>query len=154
MVASKSVREAAVSRIFAKYLAKETWRSPFKVKLCENSKNSFFPKRALRVSLPFVLRVSFIFLQGYGKVSIIMGEKLWRIEIVYFLPSCLRDLNHNYLLFAKKVRDINCRPKGRQRLLSARVSMWTESHKIWKVWSLINHALSQCFLSYRLWLNK
>ena len=26
--------------------------------------------------------------------------------------------------------------------------------KIWKVWALINHALSQCFRSYRLWSNK
>ena len=26
--------------------------------------------------------------------------------------------------------------------------------KIWKVWALFNHALSQCFRSYRLWSNK
>ena len=37
------------------------WRSPFKVKLCKNWKKSYFPKRAFRVSLPFRLRVSFIF---------------------------------------------------------------------------------------------
>ena len=44
------VREVAVSRIFAKYPGKQTWRSPFKVKRCENSINSYFQKRALRVS--------------------------------------------------------------------------------------------------------
>ena len=36
-----------------------------------------------------------------------MGEKLWRIEIVYFSQSCLLDLNYNYLLFRNKVCDIN-----------------------------------------------
>ena len=41
-----------------------------------------------------------------------------------------------------------------QRLLTTRVSMWTESQKISKAGALINHALSQCFRSYRLWLNK
>ena len=29
------------------------------------------------------------------------------------------------------------RPKGRQKLLSACISMWTESHKICKAWTLI-----------------
>ena len=54
----QSAREAADSSLF-------------KVKLCENSKSRFFPKRALRVSfwsLSFGLSVSFIFLQGYRKV--------------------------------------------------------------------------------------
>ena len=39
-------------------------------------------------------------------------------------------------------------------MLSAFVSMWTESHKICKVWALINQVLPQCFRSYVLWLNK
>ena len=39
----QSVREAAVSRIFTKYLAKQTLQSPFKTKPCENLKNSYFP---------------------------------------------------------------------------------------------------------------
>ena len=72
----QSAREAADSRIFTKYLAKQRWRSLFNTlkrlrKLCENSKNMFFPKRALRVSfwsLSFGLRFSFILLQGYRKV--------------------------------------------------------------------------------------
>ena len=44
-----------------------------------------------------------------------------------------------------------CHPWGRQRLLSACVSIWTESHKICKAWALINHVLWQCFRSYWLW---
>ena len=101
----RSVREAAVCRIFAKDPGKQTWWSPFKLKLCENSKNNYFAKGALRVSLPFVLGVSFIFPQGYRKIWIIKGEKLWRTAIAYFLPSWLWDLktlNYNYLLFNKK----------------------------------------------------
>ena len=67
----QNAREAAVSRIFAKYLAKQTWRSPVQVKLCENSKNSYFPKRALHGTLPFNLRVSFIFRKDIER------SKLW-----------------------------------------------------------------------------
>ena len=81
----QSVREAAVCRIFANYIGKQTWRSRFKVRLCENSKNSYFPKRPLRVSVPFGLRVIFIFLGGYRKVWIIAGGKLWRLEIAYLM---------------------------------------------------------------------
>ena len=39
-----------------------------------------------------------------------------------------------------------------QRLLSARVSMWTESHKIYKAWVFINQVLTRCFLSNGVWL--
>ena len=46
----QSVCQAAVSRIFTKYLAKQTWRSPFKVKLCQYSKIVTF-QNALCVSL-------------------------------------------------------------------------------------------------------
>ena len=71
----QSVCEAAVSRIFPKHLGKQTWRSCFKVKLWKNSKNSYFPKRALlRVSLSFGLRVSFIFLQGYRRSELLWGK--------------------------------------------------------------------------------
>ena len=88
----QSAREAAISKIFSKYLGKQTWQSPFEIKLCENPKNSYVLKRALLASLSFGLRVSFILLQGYGKVWIIMrGEgggggdgELWRTEITYF----------------------------------------------------------------------
>ena len=34
------------------------------------------------------------------------------------------------------------------------VSMWRESHKIFKIWALINQILPRCFRSYGLWLNK
>ena len=79
----QSVCKAAVSRIFAKYLGKEMWWSPFKVKLCKNSENGYG------------LRVSVNFLQGYWKVWIIMGGKLWKTEVAYFWSNCLWDLNHN-----------------------------------------------------------
>ena len=46
----QSVPEAAVSRVFAKYRAKRTWWSPFKVKLCRNLKKVIF-QNALCVSL-------------------------------------------------------------------------------------------------------
>ena len=39
-------------------------------------------------------------------------------------------------------------------LLSACVSMWTEPHKICKVWARINQVLSRCSCSFGLWLNK
>ena len=39
-------------------------------------------------------------------------------------------------------------------MLSACVSMCTESHKICKVWALVYQVLPRCFLSYRLCLNK
>ena len=39
-------------------------------------------------------------------------------------------------------------------MLSACVSMWTESHKICKAWALINYVLPQYFRSYWLWLKK
>ena len=39
-------------------------------------------------------------------------------------------------------------------VLSAYVSIWTESHKICKAWVLINQILPQCFCYYGLWLNK
>ena len=84
------------------YLGKQTWQSPFKVKLWENQKNSYFPKHTLPVSLQFGLRVSLIFLQGYQKVWIIVGKNLWRIEITYFLSTCLWDPNYNYSM-AKKL---------------------------------------------------
>ena len=32
------------------------------------------------------------------------------------------------------------------------VSIWTESHKIWKVWALINQVLTRCFPSCGVWL--
>ena len=42
--------------------------------------------------------------------------------------------------------------KGWQRLLSACVSMWTESYRICKVWARINKTVPRCFPSYGLWL--
>ena len=70
----QSVREAAVCRIFAKYLGKQRWLSPFKVKLCENSKNRYFTKRSLRVSLPFGLRVNFIFFKDKDRSELVWGK--------------------------------------------------------------------------------
>ena len=48
----------------------------------------------------------------------------------------------------------NCRPHGRKKLLSACVSIWTETRKICKAWVLINQIQPRCFCSYGLWLNK
>ena len=39
-------------------------------------------------------------------------------------------------------------------MLSACLSMWTESQKICKAWALIDDVLPRCFRSYGLWLNK
>ena len=49
---------------------------------------------------------------------------------------------------------LNCRRWRRQELLSACVSMWTESHKICRVWTFIKQVLPQYFRSYGLFLNK
>ena len=54
---------------------KPTWWSPLKVKLPKHLKNSYFPKRALCVSLPFGLRFTFIFPQEYRKVWITVGRR-------------------------------------------------------------------------------
>ena len=48
----------------------------------------------------------------------------------------LYSIRHNY-----EYHYNHCRQQGRQRLLNACVSMWTESHKICKTGTLINHAL-------------
>ena len=48
----------------------------------------------------------------------------------------------------------NCRPYGRQKLLSVCVSIWMEAHKICIAWVFINQILPRCFCSYVLWLNK
>ena len=40
----------------------------------------------------FRLFQGLVFLQGYRKVWIIVKEKLWRIEIIYYLLNCLWDL--------------------------------------------------------------
>ena len=40
------------------------------------------------------------------------------------------------------------------KLLSACVSIWTESHQICKVWALLNQVHPRCFCSYGFWLNK
>ena len=54
------------------------------------------------------------------------------------------------------ITNLSCRPKGRQELFSAFVSVWTESHKIWirisKIRALINQVLTWCFPSYRVCL--
>ena len=42
--------------------------------------------------------------------------------------------------------------KGPQRLLSASMSIWAESHKIFKCLALINQVLPRCFRSYGLWV--
>ena len=66
---------------------KQMWWNHFKVKLPENLKNSYFPKRFLRVSVPFGIRVTFVFPQEYRKVRISVEKKLSRIEIAYLSLS-------------------------------------------------------------------
>ena len=70
----RSIHEAAVCRIFAKYLGKQAWRNHFKVKLCGNSKNCYFPKRALHVSLPFGLRFSLFFFKDIERSELLRGK--------------------------------------------------------------------------------
>ena len=69
------------------------WWSPFKVKLPKNLKNSYFPKRALHVSLPFGLRVTFIFPQEYRKFWISVGSFLWHLKILITI-TCLKATKH------------------------------------------------------------
>ena len=74
----QSVCKAAVSRIFRKYLGKQTWRNPFKVELWENSR----------------LSKSLNYCEG-------KAVKNWNS---LFFVKLLYDLNYNYLLHRKKVR--------------------------------------------------
>ena len=61
-----------------------------------------------------------------------------------------------FLLFKQivniEIHKLTAAHKGRQRPLSACVSVWTESHKVYKVWALINKVLTRCFHSYGIWL--
>ena len=59
-----------------------------------------------------------------------------------------------YLIYKQLCLYINCRPQGRQKLLSSCVNIWSEAHKICKAWVLINQILPRYFCSYGLWLNK
>ena len=52
----------------------------------------------MRVFLPFGVKVSFIFLQGYRKLWISEGKKLWRTEIAYLLSSFLWDFKIQILI--------------------------------------------------------
>ena len=100
-----------------------------------------------------------------------LWERNWQLQISKIL-SIINNLWHwsiseawfwyfthafIFLLFCRFIYltlNINCHPSGRQRLLSACVSMWRESHKICKAGALVNHVLPQCFRSYGLLLNK
>ena len=84
----QSIREAAVRRIFVKYREKQTWRSPFKVNQCENSKNSYFPKRVLRISLPFGLGASFVFVQVYRKVKNWNSLLFIKVCVILIVNTC------------------------------------------------------------------
>ena len=79
------VRLQNIGKVFRK---KPVWWSPFQVKMPENLKISYFPKRALRVSLPFGLRVTIILPQEYRKVWISVGKKFLPIRWVLLHSSC------------------------------------------------------------------
>ena len=87
---------------------------------------------------------------------------LWRLAYLYLYFSSMANTFYlnTYLVFTpvytfdqekcSRVQNtfgwwnqINCRPYK-----------WTESHKIWKVWALVNHALPLCFRSFGLWFHK
>ena len=55
-------------------------------------------------------------------------------------------------IFEHALRFFMATHKGWQRFLSVRVSMWSESHKICKVWTHIIQVLTRYFPSYRVWL--
>ena len=72
------------------------------------------------------------------------------------LPTASNFLEMETLtqVFSCEFCEIIATHKGRQGLLSACLSTWTESHKICKVWALINLVLPRCFRSYGLWLTR
>ena len=88
----KNIREAAITRIFAKYLGKQMWRSHFKVKLCKNSKKSYFPKHAL-VSLFRLVKGLFYFSSRISKgLNYYGGKAVTNLNNLFFFSSCLWDL--------------------------------------------------------------
>ena len=89
-------------------------------------------------SHPVVLNTGL--LDWQSSAWIIMGEKLSRIEIAYFLSSCLWHLNYNYLLYGKEVREV------RQR--STRSSSWSTRifYHFPKFISQLTKAVLQLFL--------
>ena len=58
-------------------------------------------------------------------------------------------LKYYYMTLSNYIIDAR---KGRKRLLSACVSILTESRKICEVGALINQVLPRCFISQSLWL--
>ena len=81
-------------------------------------------------------------------------------SITLILFDCL-DMKLNILNSFQKTLFVHCwlfvsifiaAHKGWVRLLSACVNKWTESHKIWKVWTLINQVIIWCFPSHGVWL--
>ena len=47
----------------------------------------------------------------------------------------------------------NSKWKWFEFIIFLRVCMLAESHKLWKIWALINQVLPRCFLSFGFWLN-
>ena len=87
----KNIREAAITRIFAKYLGKQMWRSHFKVKLCKNSKKSYFPKHAL-VSLFRLVKVLFYFSSRISKgLNYYGGKAVKNLNSLLFLKLSVRS---------------------------------------------------------------
>ena len=87
----KNIREAAITRIFAKYLGKQMWRSHFKVKLCKNSKKSYFPKHAL-VSLFRLVKGLFYFSSRISKgLNYYGGKAVKNLNSLLFLKLSVRS---------------------------------------------------------------
>ena len=84
----QSVREAAIGRIFSKYLGKRTWRNPFKVKLCKNPKRVIF-QIALCVSLFHLVEglVLFFFKDIKNEILIIITYSTAKTYVILIFSS-------------------------------------------------------------------
>ena len=102
-----------------------------------------------------------LFLSFFWKIARI--SLLSRIGPEKFKKKKKKKKNADVLLKVRKVHwkrgvvgfcfgKIIATHKEWQRLLSAFVRMWTNSHKICKVWALINQVFTGCFPFYRVWL--
>ena len=104
----QSVCEAVVCRIFAKYVGNNLEGAPLMWSCAKTQRIVIFEKRALRVSLPFCQRISFVFLQEYQGCSPVNFLHIFRRSFSehqnIHLEGCFwiqRDLKGLLYLFAQ-----------------------------------------------------
>ena len=112
-----------------------------------------------RVTLPY--RVVHVFSRGYKwifffslSLSLSLYSLIIEIMVAEKLGKNLGLLLTNWRIVELENYFFHCNKNVITAHKSGRDCMWTESHKIYKFWALINQVLRRYFCSCRLWLNK